>query len=177
MARLPLIDPANTTGHNREIFDGVLKSKRFNMFKALANSPIGLDLFLGPAATLAKGTLTEAEREAIELTTAHANGCDYCQAAHTAIGRHAGLSVEQTIGARRGVIADNPRLDALVRFVAAVQEKRGNISDADFAAFRAGGFSDTQMIEVLGVMALATFTNFFNIANATPLDLPAAPKM
>lgn len=176
MSRLPLVDPATATGRNKEIFDGVFKSKRFNLFKALANSPIGLDLYLGAASTVAKGSLSAADREVIELVTAASNGCEYCQAAHTILGEHAGLTTAQTVAARHGNIPDHPRLNALARFATAAIEKRGSISDEDFAAFRAGGFSDAQLIEVIGNIALATFTNYFNNANQTPVDFPTPPK-
>jgi uncharacterized peroxidase-related enzyme len=176
MARLTSIEPASATGRTKELFEGPLKGKTFNIFKAMGNSPAALDAYLGLSGALAKGVLTPAEREVIQLTIGQANNCGYCVAAHTAIGKMSGLSEAQTIEARRGHLAD-PKLNALARFALAVHEKKGFVSDQDVSAFKAAGYGDGAVAEVIAVYALAIYTNYFNHVNDTPVDFPAAAKI
>lgn len=177
MPRLPVINPANATGRVKEIFDGPLKGKHINIFKGMANSPVGLDAYLAIAGALSKSKLSKAEQEAIALALAEANDCDYCLAAHTVLGKQAGLSESQTLGARRGDIADDPKLNALVRFTVQLNEKNGFVSDKDLADFKAAGYDDAHIVEVLVVVTLNTYTNLFNHVNDTAIDFPAPPAL
>lgn len=176
MSRLATVEATQAQGRVKEIYEGPLKGKHFNIFKSMANSPAALDAYLGIAGALEKASLTLAQREVIQLAVGQATGCDYCVAAHTAIGKSGGLSEAQTIGARRGSV-DDPKLNALAKFALAVHEKRGHISDADLASFRGAGFTDGNVAEALAVYALAIYTNYFNHVNNTPIDFPPAPKI
>lgn len=176
MARIAPIDPATATGRAREIFDGPLKGKHFNMFRSMAQEPAALQAYLGMAGALSHGCLSAKEREVVQLAIGEANGCAYCVAAHTAIGRGAGLSDEQMIAARRGSLAD-ARLNALVRFATAIHEKKGHVSDADLAAFRGEGFGDAHIAQVVAEYGLAVFTNTFNHVAQPAVDFPAAPSV
>ena len=177
MARLKTIEPAQSEGRVKEIFDGPLKGKELNIFKGMANSPAVLDAYLGISGALKNASLSQAQLEVVQLVVGQANGCDYCQAAHTAIAKGAGLTEAQTIGARRGSIDDDPRLNAIARFTSAMHEKRGSVSDDDLAAFRGAGFDDGHIAEVVATYALATFTNYFNHVNQTPVDFPPPPSI
>ncbi|MEM8756855.1 MAG: carboxymuconolactone decarboxylase family protein, partial [Planctomycetota bacterium] len=112
MARLSTIEPAQATGKAKEIFDGPLAGKHLNIFKGMANSPAGLEFYLGGSGALANASLSAAEQEVIQLVFAQANDCDYCQAAHTAMGKGAGLSEDQTIAARKGGDLGDAKLSA-----------------------------------------------------------------
>ncbi len=176
MSRIPAVDPATATGRTKEIFEGPLKGKTFNIFKSMGQSPAALDAYLGLAGALSKASLSSKEVETIQLAVGEANNCAYCVAAHTLIGKGAGLSDAQTIGARRGKPGD-PKLDALARFALAIHEKKGFVADADIAAFKSAGYSDAAIPEVLAAYALATYTNYFNHVNKTAVDFPAAPAL
>ena len=175
MSRLQTIDPATASADVQSIFQGPLKGKEFNIFKAMANSPAVLNTYLGMAGALAKASLSAKEQEVIQLAIAQENSCDYCLAAHTALGKGAGLSEEQTVGARQGSIGDDPKLNALATFAHALHAKKGFVDDADVQAFRDAGYDDGAIAEVTAVYAFATFTNFFNHVNGTAVDFPAAP--
>ncbi len=176
MPRLNVVDPASATGPAKEAFDGPLKGKHLNIFKAMANSPAGLHFYLGTAQALGKAQLNDKEREVVQLAIANANNCEYCAAAHTAIGKGAGLSEDQTVAARRGKL-DDPKLNALAKFALALHEKRGFVSDADLKTFRDAGFNDGHVIEVIATYTQATFTNFVNHVNQTTVDFPKPPAI
>lgn len=176
MSVLATVNPATATGPAKEIFDGPLKGKHFNIFKAMANSPAGLQAYLSLSGALSKGELTPKEVEVIHLALGEARNCDYCVAAHTAIGKGAGLTEGQTVEARRGTMSDK-RLDALAKFALILDEKKGHASTKDVADFKAAGFGDGHVVEVVAQLALATYTNYFNHVNQTAVDFPAAPKI
>ena len=176
MPRLHTVDPAHASGKVKEIFEGPLKGKHFNIFKALANSPAALQVYLGMAGALNEAGLSAKEREVIQLAIGEANGCGYCVAAHTAIGKMSGMTEGQTIEARRGTLAD-AKLNAVAHFALALHEKRGYVSAADIAAFKAAGYSDGHVAEAVATYALAVFTNYFNHVNETVSDFPPAPAI
>jgi AhpD family alkylhydroperoxidase len=103
MARITPVDPATVTGKSKELLDGPLAGKHFNIFRSMAQSPAALQAYLGLSGAVASGGLNAKEREVIQLAVGEANNCGYCVAAHTAIGKGAGLTEPQTVEARRAV--------------------------------------------------------------------------
>lgn len=176
MSRITPIDPKTATGSAKQIFDGPLKGKEFNIFKSMAASPAALESYVTLSGTLAKGQLSPKERELIQLTVGEANSCGYCVAAHTLMGKSAGLTEDQTIEARRGHLKD-PKLNALASFALALHEKKGFVSDSDFQAFTGAGYTPAHAAEVLANYSLALYTNYFNHMNNTPVDFPPAPQI
>lgn len=176
MPRFTPVDPASAPAPVKQIFDGPLKGKHFNIFKSMANAPAALNFYLQASGALSQGLLDARQREAIALAVSQNNGCDYCLAAHTAIGKGAGMTEADTVAARKGKPSD-PKTAALVRFALAVQEKKGWITDDDLAALKSAGFTDGHAAEVIANVAFNYFTNFFNHANQTTLDFPEAPKI
>lgn len=177
MPRLNTVDPATATGRTKEIFDGPLKAMQLNIFKGIGNSPAALDFYLNASGALKGGVLSDKEREAFQLAVSEANGCEYCLAAHTHIGKGAGLSEQQTIEARRGRITDDAKLGAVTAFATALHEKKGYVSDEDLRAFKSAGYDDAAVVEAIATYALITFTNFFNHVHQTDVDLPAYPSL
>lgn len=176
MPRFPLVDPAHATGRVKEIFDGPLKGKHINIFKSMAASPAVLETYLGIAGAMSKASLSHKEQEVIQLAIANAVHCDYCSAAHTVVGKASGLTEQQTVEARRGHLSD-PKLNALAKFALAIHEKRGYVNDTDVAAFRAAGYNDQQMAEVVASYTQMIFTSTFNHLNETPVDFPTPAKV
>ncbi|MET0348713.1 MAG: carboxymuconolactone decarboxylase family protein, partial [Rhizobacter sp.] len=145
-----------------------------NMFRAVAHSPAALASMWGSFGALSTGTLGAAIGERIAIAVANRNACDYCLAAHTAIGGQAGVAATELASARDGVSTD-PKAEAAMRFALRLVEQRGQVTDADFAAIRAAGFDDGQIVEVVAHVALNLFTNYVNIAFDVPVDFPAVP--
>jgi AhpD family alkylhydroperoxidase len=140
-------------------------------FKQVGNSPAALSGFIGVLGALAKGGLSAKEREAIALAVAESNRCSYCLSAHTALGKGAGMTESETCDIRLGQIQE-PKCKGLISFVAAVVEKKGDVSDADVKSVRDAGYSDGQITEILLTIAINYFTNIFNLVNKTKVDFP-----
>ena len=104
MARFNQIAPEIATGKVKELLDAVKGKLGFvpNLTRVMANAPAVLEGYLGLSGALGKGNLSAKTREQIALAVGQANECDYCLAAHSAIGKMVGLSPDQIRDSRRG---------------------------------------------------------------------------
>lgn len=146
-----------------------------NMFRTLAHSPVALDAYMQLSALTADGKFDARQRERIALAVGDANGCGYCVVAHAAIGQGAGLSPTQIAQARGGG-AETPRDAALLTQARGIVDTRGRVPVAELDAFKAAGFDDAAILEVLVNVVLNLFTNYTNHLAATEIDFPEAPK-
>jgi uncharacterized peroxidase-related enzyme len=143
-----------------------------NMMKLLGVSPAALEGYLSLSGALDKGRLDARLRESIALTVAEFNGCDYCLAAHSFIGKNlVKLSDEQVAQARDARAAD-PRTGAALRFAQRVASDRGRVTDADLVTLRAAGFDDAETVEIVLHVALNVLTNYLNNVARTDVDFP-----
>ena len=174
MARLPLVDPDQTSGKTRLLLDSLAKRRGrvTNMVRVLANSPATLNAFFSFNAAMAPSALSGDLRERIAIAIAQANGCDTCLAAHTAFGREEGISSDELDLARRAS-SDNATYDALLRFAVSAQETNGRLDDACLRELRALGVSDGLMLDVLATVYINAFTNAVNHLAETEPDYPS----
>lgn len=174
MSRIPLIDPVHASGERRALLDQVQAAFGATpaMFRAVANSPAALKSMWGSFGALGGGVIPAKLAEQIAVAVADRNGCEYCLAAHTALGRKAGASAAEMAAAQQGESSDAATAAAL-RFALKLVEQRGQVGEADVQALRGAGFSDEQIVEILAHVALNLFTNYVNVAFDVPLDFPA----
>jgi uncharacterized peroxidase-related enzyme len=143
-----------------------------NLFRFVANSPAALQGYLSLSGALGKGELPASTHERIALAVAEINGCDYCLWAHTYLGRNVANLDEGEITANRGGMSNDIKADAAVRFAVKVTKLRGRVSDEDFAAVKAAGYTDAQIIEIVQHVALNIWTNYINTVARTEIDFP-----
>ena len=142
-----------------------------NLYRLIGNSPIALTAFTGYQGALAK-SLDVKTRERIAIAVAQVNGCDYCLSAHAYLGLNlAKISPEEIEMNRKGASGE-VKANAAVQFAAKVARERGHLSDADIAAVRAAGYTDAQLVEIVGLVAENSFTNFLNVVAQTEIDFP-----
>ena len=173
MSRITQISDENASPDASNLFNAI-KSKVGmvpNLYRVMANEPAVLAAALNFNDTLGEGSFDPKTREAIALTVAGENACDYCASAHSAISRN--LKVEDTeIAARlKGKSAD-PKLNAILGFAAAVVEKRGLVSDDDLSAAKAAGLRQGEIIETVAVVVANILTNYINHVAQTDIDFP-----
>lgn len=148
-----------------------------NLFRLVANSPAALEGYLGMSGALAKGTLSAQTRERIALAVAQINGCGYCLAAHTYLGKNLAKLDDAEIAANRRGGSRDTKADAAVRFAAKVARERGHVVDDDVQAVRMAGYDDAQIIEIVQHVALNTWTNYINEVAGTEIDFPVAEAL
>jgi uncharacterized peroxidase-related enzyme len=170
----PALDSA--TGAAAELFGQIRKTIGSvpNTYAAIGfPGPAALKAILAADAALAAGSLPKADQETIKLLVSGVAGCDYCVAAHSLLGKMAGLSPDALRHIRAGEPTGDIKRDALVRFVTLLASTRGTIDEAEFAAIRDAGYTDQQLVEISLAIATTTFTNIFNRINDTTIDFPA----
>jgi len=143
-----------------------------NLFRIIANSPAGLEGYLGLSAALGKGTLDVRTRQRLAIAVAERNGCDYCLSAHTYLGKHVARLDDAELAANRDAASSDAKARAALAFATAVVRERGHVSAAEVAAVKAAGYDDGQVVEIILHVALNTLTNYVNTALATEVDFP-----
>ncbi|MDP9434018.1 MAG: carboxymuconolactone decarboxylase family protein [Actinomycetota bacterium] len=143
----------------------------------MAHSPAVLQTYAAIQQVLNDvGSFDARTREAIALAVANVDECSYCQAAHTAGGKAAGLSLQETIDIRRDQVSDD-KLAALLRVVREQTAHVGEVPDGTWQAALEAGWTDAELTETSAVVALNLFTNYLNHLVHTDLDLPPAPAL
>ena len=177
MTRIAPVNQETATGQTAEILSNVHKKMGTvpNIVGTMANSPAVANAYLSFSGALA-GTLTPTLRERLALVTGQANDCGYCLAAHTFLGKAAGLSEEETIAARKGNAGDAKEASA-VTFAKIIVDQRGRVSDQDLNDVRSAGYSDSEITEIIAHVSLNIFTNYFNHVTDPAIDFPAAPQL
>lgn len=172
MPRMQPVDVHGAAPENRAVFDVI--EKRFgvvpNFFRSLGTSPSlsrgHLDLMLA----LDGSGLANGLREQIAIGTAQFNGCNYCLPAHTMVGKSwGGLDDERAALARR-FLSPDPKEQAALTFARACLENRGAVPDDILAATRAAGWSDAEIVSLLGEVAVNILRNYMNRLAETELD-------
>jgi uncharacterized peroxidase-related enzyme len=164
------------TGATAEVYAQIKKAVGSvpNTFAAIgAHGPAALKAILQADGVLAAGSLSKQHQETIKLVVSEVAGCDYCVAAHSLLGKLAGLAPEVLKQIRAGQPTGDANRDALVRFVRTLAGTSGTIDDAAFRAIRAAGYTDAQLVDISLAIAVTVFTNVFNRINDTEIDFPA----
>lgn len=174
MTRVNLVTPGDATVAAAAVLNQIngVFGVTPNMFRAVANSPAALNSMWGSFGALGSGTLGARLGEQIAVAVAERNACHYCLAAHTALGKNAGLSADELGEAQAGRSSD-PKTAAALAFALKLVDGRGQVSDADVRALRDAGFDDGAIVEILAHVALNLFTNYVNVAFDVPVDFPA----
>ncbi len=144
----------------------------FNLFGALAESPVALNAYQTLGGLFEQSSFTPAERQLLLLAISAENGCEYCVAAHSAGARMAALDAQAIEAVRAGAPIADARLAALHGFALAVVRQRGWVADDEVEAFLASGFTKAQVLEVIVAVAFKTISNYTNHIAQPPLDAP-----
>lgn len=165
------VAPANQT-----IFDNLQKALGFvpNLYAAIAHSDNGLTRFL--AYQNAKTSLTNKEKEAVNLIVSQVNGCLYCQSAHLVLGKMNGFSDEQLLDIRKAKSADT-KLNALVHLAADVTENKGRAGSDAIDAFFAQGYTNENLVDLILQISDKTAMNYLHNLTQIPVDFPLASTL
>lgn len=178
MSRIRPIDKSTADSSAAELLGAVRKKLGSvpNLIATMAHSPAVAKAYLGFNQALSTGTLPPRLREQIALVVGETNQCAYCLAAHTVLGKAAGLSEQETRAARRGTSPVEKERVAL-DFARQLVQDRGVVADADLERVRRAGYTDGEIAEIVANVALNLFTNYFNHVAGTEVDFPAAPGL
>ncbi|MFO8029598.1 MAG: carboxymuconolactone decarboxylase family protein [Cyclonatronaceae bacterium] len=167
----------NVTEQNQHIFDDLKAKVGFvpNIYATYAYSRHALGRYL----TFANGktSLSSKEKEAINLVTSEVNGCTYCQAAHTQLGKMNGFTDEQILDLRQGRAPFDEKLDTLVNLAGEIAETRGKVSENTLEEFLDAGYTRENLIDVIVNVGEKATTNFLHNVTQIPNDFPEVPEL
>jgi AhpD family alkylhydroperoxidase len=141
MSRISTPAVATATGAAAELFSRIKRMAGSvpNTYAAIGSlQPVGLGAMLDAEAVLAAGSLSKQDIETVKLTVR----CGYCVAAHSLLGKLAGLRSDAIRNIREGRPTGDAKRDALVSFVGTLVNTSGEISDERFAAIKTAGYTD-----------------------------------
>jgi len=173
--KVPQKEDVSTT--NQNIFDNLEKQLSFvpNLYATMAYSETGLQNYLNIQG--AKTSLTNKEKEVVNLVVSQINECRYCQSAHTAVGKLNGFSDDEIIELRKGRASFNSKYDALARLTADITENRGRVNEDTLQAFYAAGYSQGSVVDVILAIADKVVMNYLHNLTNVPIDFPLAPGL
>jgi uncharacterized peroxidase-related enzyme len=177
MTRLTTVDPAQAQGETRQLLEGVERQLGSvpNSFRTMAVAPAVLKGYLQFSGALGAGRLSARVRELIALAVGEANSCDYCLSAHTYVGRNLLGIDDPTLASAREYRSTDGRETAALHFAHRLVETRGGVTSADLEAVRGAGWSDADIAEIVGNVAVNVLTNYFNKAADVDVDFPLVP--
>jgi AhpD family alkylhydroperoxidase len=165
------VSPENQTN-----FDNLKKALGMvpNLYATIAYSTNGLSRYL--AFQGAKTSLTNKEKEAVNLVVSQVNGCRYCQSAHTVLGSLNGLSGEEILLIRRGS-SNNVKLNALVTLAKTITEKKGRVTDNVLDEFFAAGYNKENLVDLILQISDKIAMNYLHNLTGIPIDFPEAEPL
>jgi uncharacterized peroxidase-related enzyme len=163
--------------NNQNIFDNLQKGLGFvpNLYAYYAKNETALGDYL--ALQNRKSTLKAKEREVINLVTSQINGCGYCLAAHTALGKMNGFTDEQIMELRKGSASFDKQLDALAKFAASTVSNKGKASEEIKKKFFDAGYTEANMIDVVMVIGDKIISNYIHNLTGFEIDFPLAQPL
>lgn len=161
---------------NQLIFDNLNKALGFvpNLYATIAYSENGLSKYLNYQN--AKTSLSNKEKEAVNLIVSQVNECIYCQSAHTVIGKMNGFSDEQIIDIRKGKATDT-KLNALVKLAESITKNRGKAESSLVDNFFDKGYTNENLVDLILQVSDKTAMNYLHNLTEIPVDFPLAPSL
>jgi uncharacterized peroxidase-related enzyme len=167
-----LHDTNTAPASSADILKSVQKAWGFvpNLHRVLAQSPAALEAYSALWGIAEKTSFTPQERNIIYLAIIYENECTYCMAGHTNLSRMAKVDPEVISAVREGRPIADAKHEALRYFAAKVTRQRGVVSQADVAAFKAAGYDNQAVLDVLVLAATKLISNYTNHIAETPND-------
>ena len=167
--------PSTTTGKAAELL-GDLWSRHDGkvgpMVRSMAGSPSVLAGYLDLSRAMKRSTLARPISARISLAIQQRLGCGLCLEAHSSAARSVGVTDDEIDAARHGTSAD-PAIAAIIRFAVRLDSRPAEVDVGTIDELRAFGYSDGEILDVVGLVALNLLTGTFNlVAGLEPEPLP-----
>ena len=177
MANFQVPTKDTVSENNQAIFADLEKGLGFvpNLYATFAHNETALGDYL----TLQnrKSTLKGKEKEIVNLVVSEVNGCAYCKAAHTALGKMNGFTEDQILEIRSGEVSFNDKFDALAKFVKDTTINRGKPAPASTEALLAAGYNNAGIVDIVVLIGDKIITNYLHGITQVAVDFPAAVEL
>ncbi|WP_010523347.1 carboxymuconolactone decarboxylase family protein [Aquimarina agarivorans] len=176
MSKLIIPKKGEVSTANQAIFDNLEKAVGFvpNIYAAMAHSENGLGNYLQYSG--GKTSLSNKEKEVVDLAVSQVNGCQYCLAAHTAMGKMNGFNDTEIKDFRQGT-AENSKYNALAKLAQSIAINRGKATDAEVDSFYEAGYTKENLVDLVLAVGIISTTNFFHNLTDVAIDFPVAQEI
>lgn len=169
MARIDYVDEEDVSDEVREMLLDYKEEhgERSMMRESLANHPPLLEAITVCFDNLMRtGTLDRELKEVIAVVVSQTNECDYCAASHReSLVEVVGLPTDRFDAIKAEEFEELPeRYRAAAEFAQQVAANPNRVTDDHFETLRDAGFTDQNIVELLGVVGLFMFVNTYGIA-------------
>lgn len=161
---------------NQANFDGLKNALGMmpNLYATIAHSENGLSRYL--AFQGAKTSLSNKEKEAVNLVVSEVNECRYCLSAHTVLGKMNGFNEDEIFNLRSGQ-SSNDKLNTLVALAKDITENKGHASATNIDAFFAAGYNKGNLVDLILQVSDKIAMNYLHNLTNVPIDFPEAVKL
>ena len=141
-----------------------------NLYKVMAVAPEALKAYKALHKHFQASSFNATELTVVWQTFNVYHDCHYCVPAHTGIAY--GMKVDEAVikALHAGETLQDPKLRALQETSRAIVDQRGQLTEDQVAAFKAAGYGDQQLLEIVLGLAQKVISNFTNHLADTPLD-------
>lgn len=174
MSRLAPLTPETAVGVSRDLLTGLTTrhGRIGEMVSTMAHSPALLTGYLQLSRAMKRAKLSRKAGERVSIAVQAQQGCGLCMDAHVAAARAHGIPEDEIQRAKAGTSAD-PATAAIIDLGLRVYRNPTSVTDEHIAALRDHGYSNREIADVVGIVALNLLTGAFNlVAGLTPEDDP-----
>jgi alkylhydroperoxidase family enzyme len=173
MSLLKPIEPAEATGETKSIFDTLEQNigRVPMMMRLMAHSPAILDTYVHFNRALERTTLSPRTRALITVAIAEMNADEYTLSLGMALGKRQGVTEAELDAARLGQGHDG-KTAATLQLATGIVRSGGRVPHAEVARLLAHEFSSAEIVDIIAVVAINIFRNYFNLALDTDIDSP-----
>ncbi|ABI70602.1 MULTISPECIES: carboxymuconolactone decarboxylase family protein [Shewanella] len=141
-----------------------------NLFGVLAESPSTLQAYQQLHQAFLDTSFNPEELTVVWQTINVEHECGYCVPAHTGIAHSMKVDPALTEALRNKAAMPTAKLQALQDATLSIVRNRGNISEAELAAFYAAGYGQQQVLEIILGLSQKVISNYTNHVAKTPVD-------
>ncbi|MEM7497961.1 MAG: carboxymuconolactone decarboxylase family protein [Pseudomonadota bacterium] len=172
----PTIHPAETAPEGaRPLLENSVKAFGMipNLHAVMASSPAHLEAYQRLHGLVVEKTGFDAtERTVVWMAINVEHTCHYCVPAHSTIAQMDKVDPGVVEALRTASPLSDPKLEALRTFSPKLLRERGRVTAADVEAFRAAGYGDAHVLDVVLILAQKVMSNYVNHIFDTPVDAP-----
>ena len=163
--------------NNQVIFDKLKSAIGFvpNLYATIAHSDTALGNYL--EFQNAKTSLSNKEKEVINLVVSQINECSYCLSAHTAIGKLNGFSEEQILELRQGYFSNNDKYDVLAKITKEITLNKGKVDSNILENFFNAGYTKGSLVDVILAVGDKVVMNYLHNLTQIDIDFPIAQQL
>lgn len=164
MDRLGPLAPETAKGAARDLLADLVERHGTVglMVRTMAHSPAVLGGYLQLSRAMKRAKLPREVAERISIAVQEHQNCALCLASHTAAARDLGITDDEIARARQGTSAD-PKIAVMVSYGLRVHTAPATITDDQIAELTRYGYSDREIADVVGIVALNVLTGAFNL--------------